>query len=133
MNEPEWVPAELVRGMHFQQLLEHGGLRGPVKLAALEAALGRPMNRFAYEEETVDLAELAAAYAYGIATLHPFVDGNKRTAYTTALVFLDLNGHDVARSQPEIVATMVAVASGSMTEQQLAAWFRDAMQPLPPE
>lgn len=132
-SEPEWVPPELVRGMHLQQLQEHGGLRGAVGMAALEAALGRPKNRFAYGGEDIDLADLAAAYVFGLATSHPFVDGNKRTAYLAAMVFLDLNGYDCAAPTEEIIRLMLGVADGSMEESQLAAWIRARMEPLLPE
>lgn len=106
-----------------------GGLRDG---NALESALARPRHKFAYDPEA-DLADLAAAYAYGIASSHPFADGNKRTAFLTALLFLGLNGYHPGRSGDEVVETMLALAAVEMTETDLAVWFRATLRPLPPE
>lgn len=88
----------------------------------LDSALNRPLNKFAYEEP--DLFDLAAAYAYGIATNHPFVDGNKRTAYVAALTFLRLNGYRLEASATEKYETFIRLASGEMEEMELSDWFR---------
>lgn len=131
MDEPTWVPPIAVIMAHTRQLLEHGGLQGTRDPNGLESALARPQNKWQYDP-TVDLASLAAAYAYGLATAHPFADGNKRTAYVTARIFLDLNGYDLERSPREIVDTMLAVATRALSEDDLAAWIRSALVPLPP-
>jgi death-on-curing protein len=98
--------------------------------AALESALARPRNRFVYGRKP-DLASLAAAYAYGLARDHPFQDGNKRIAFLTAVVFLGLNGYDLEVSDEDVVAHMVALAAGHLTEAKLAAWIRQRMRPTP--
>jgi death-on-curing protein len=131
-QEPLWVPRAWVDAAHYGQLDEHGGSHGIRDENALESALARPRNKFAYEPEA-DLADLAAAYAYGIATSHPFVDGNKRTAFVIAASFLSVNGYDLDRNDVEVIETMFAVAAGTLGEPDLAGWFRAAMRPLPPE
>jgi death-on-curing protein len=132
VHEPVWVPRAWVDAAHYSQLDEHGGSHGIRDENALESALARPRNRYAYEPEA-DLADFAAAYAYGIATSHPFVDGNKRTAFVVAASFLSVNGYDVERTDAEVVEAMYAVADGGMSEADLAEWFRVAMRRLPPE
>ena len=123
-EEPTWVPEVVVIGAQFDQLLEHGGQQGlRDKGALLAAALARPKNKFIYED--ADLASLAAAYAFAIAkTSHPFFDGNKRAGWVVALVFLELNGHEVIVTDNAAIETMLAVADGSMSEDALAEWFR---------
>lgn len=130
-DQPTWVPRLAVESAHHDQLVEHGGLRGIRDGNALEAALARPQQRRHYEPKT-DLAALAAAYAIGIATVHPFADGNKRTAYVTAEVFLALNGYTVSWSDAEVVETMLAVAASEITEDELASWFRTGLATLSP-
>jgi death-on-curing protein len=132
VDEPTWVPRAVVNAAHHAQLDEHGGAHGIRDENLLESALARPRHRFHYEPET-DLAGSAAAYAFGIATSHPFVDGNKRTAFVVAAMFLELNGHDIDRTDQEVIETMLALAAGEMTETELAAWFRESLRPLPPE
>jgi death on curing protein len=131
-GEPTWVPRTLVESGHHLQLEEHGGLQGLRDENALEAALARPLHKFAYDPDA-DIADLAAAYAYAIATSHPFADGNKRTAFMTAVLFLGLNGYHPGRSSDEVVETMINLAAGKITETKLAAWFRETLRPLPPE
>ncbi|HEX7775557.1 MAG TPA: type II toxin-antitoxin system death-on-curing family toxin [Parvibaculum sp.] len=126
--EPVWVLKQAVLAFHIRQLAEHGGGEGVRDEGLLDSALARPENKFAYEEP--DLFMLAAAYAYGIATNHPFVDGNKRTAYVTALTFLRLNGFRVDASQTEKYETFIRLASGEIGEDDLAAWFRRNAKPL---
>lgn len=132
MSEPRWIERLDVDAMHQMQLAEHGGAFGVRDENALESALARPRHRHAYEPDA-DLATLAAAYAFGIATSHPFTDGNKRTAFVVAAVFLDVNGFELDRTDDEVVATMLAVANGSMKDAELAAWFRESLRPIPPE
>lgn len=128
-DEPTWVPLLVVLATQHEQLSEHGGLHGVRDRNGLESALDRPRNRHAYDA-TADLADLAAAYAFGIATSHPFNDGNKRAAYVTAAIFLDLNGYDITHPDGEIVRVMLAVAANEIGEAELAHWLRDGMQPL---
>ena len=96
---------------------------------ALEAALARPRRRWTYDKK-VDLATLAAAYAFGLASAHAFTDGNKRVAFLTAVVFLDLNGRDLAADEVEVVQVMTALAAGKLGEPQLASWIRERLTRL---
>jgi death-on-curing protein len=105
-------------------LREHGGSPGLRDENLLESALARPRHLFAYESE-VDAAGLAAAYGFGIARNHPFVDGNKRTALMAMYVFLGLNGWTLEADEAEAVRTILALAAGDLTEARLAAWLRD--------
>jgi death-on-curing protein len=123
MTEPVWLSAELVIAVHDKQLREFGGPPGIRDSGMLESALDRPRNRWAYEG--AELAELAAAYAYGIARNHPFVDGNKRAALLALVVFLDLNGIDFDVPEAEIAAIILALAAGEVGEDGLARWIRD--------
>jgi death-on-curing protein len=94
--------------------------------SALEAALTRPQQKAHYEPES-DLATLASAYAFGIARAHPFNDGNKRSAFLTAVIFLGLNGQDLDASEVEVVQVMTALAAGSLGEVELASWIRERL------
>lgn len=113
----------VVESLHVDQIREHGGTFGFLKEDALDAALARPMNRWRYDEET-DLEALAASYAHGIVTSHPFRDGNKRTAFLTAAVFLELNGRRFTASEEEVIEVFLRLASGAKSEPDLADWFR---------
>lgn len=123
MNEPVWLDAEIMIDVHAEQLALFGGPEGIRDLGMLESALGRPVNKFSYGEE--DLAALAAAYAFGIARNHPFVDGNKRAAFAAIIVFLGLN--DIAFAPPPAQATAIilALAAGEVGEEGLTRWIRD--------
>ena len=121
--EPVWLDERLALAIHDRQLAEHGGGAGVRDAGLLASALTRPQNRWAYGD--VDAAELAAAYAYGIARNHPFVDGNKRTAWVLARVFLAINGHELTFSANEAIAVMLALAAGELGEAELAEWFRN--------
>lgn len=127
MREPRWVPRLVVEATHLDQLREHGGLAGLRDENALEAALARPQQKWHYDAE-VDLAALAAAYAFGLATTHPFNDGNKRIAFVTMVVFLGLNGKRLDADEPEVVQVVTALAAGSLKEPALAAWVRDRIR-----
>ncbi len=116
--------------MHLDQLRTHGGMSGLRDEGALESALARPQNKRACGRRQ-DHAALAAAYAFGLARNHPFNDGNKRIAFLTAVVFLGLNGWDFEASDADVVAHMVALADGRLTEAKCAAWFRTGMRRLP--
>ena len=117
-----WGPLGAVLAIHDEQISEHGGIRGVRDLAMIDSALARPRNLAAYKN--ADAAALAAAYAFGLCGNHGFVDGNKRTAWVVAETFLDLNGYAMDAPDEAVVNTMMAVASGVMTEKQLAKWFR---------
>lgn len=120
--EPVWIETELALAIHDRQLAEHGGPIGVRDASALESALGRPRNQWAYGE--ADLCALAAAYAYGIARNHPFTDGNKRTAWVLARLFLALNNVQVGFAPEDAIHMVLALASGSLTEADVAEWFR---------
>jgi len=131
VNPPEirWVSEAVVLAIHDAQLAEHGGAAGLRDESLLLSALARPRNIAAYG--TPDLADLAAAYAVGIARNHAFVDGNKRTAIIVAAgVFLPVNGYEITATNEEVVRVMLAVADGSMPEVKLAAWIREWMRPV---
>jgi death-on-curing protein len=121
---------DLVEAVQFDQIQSHGGLAGLRDDAPLESALARPRNRFAYGRKP-DLATLAAAYAFGLARDHPFQDGNKRIAFLTAVVFLGLNGYDLEVSDEDVIAHMVTLAAGRLSEAKLASWIRRQMRPTP--
>jgi death-on-curing protein len=124
--EPVWVRLDAILAAHDDQLAEHGGGTGIRDQGLLESALARSRNLFAYGEAS--LAKLAAAYAFGIARNHPFVDGNKRTALVAAEGFLGLNGFDLTAADVEAVSVFLSLAAGEMTEEQLAAWFEQKIQ-----
>ncbi len=123
MADRTWVREDVVLALHDEQLAEHGGASGLRNLGLLQSALARPENLAGYGDP--DDAALAAAYAFGIARNHPFMDGNKRTAAVTALLFLALNGIDFAISEPELVVIILALAAGELAEDDLAVWLRD--------
>lgn len=129
MREPRWVPRLVLEAVHLDQLREHGGLPGLRDEAALESALARPRQKWAYDPEA-DLALLAAAYGFGLATNHPYRDGNKRAAFLAMAIFLGLNGFEIEAPEAEVVAVMVAVAAGRLKERQLADWVRAHLVPL---
>lgn len=123
MAPPRWVPRIVLDAAHLDQLREHGGLPGIRDEDALEAALARLQQKH-HSKPDSDLATLAAAYAFGLARTHPFNDGNKRTAFLAAVIFLGLNGKDLDATEVEVVQVMTALAAGSLTEAALAAWMR---------
>jgi death-on-curing protein len=112
--------------VHLDQLREHGGLQGVRDENALESALARARNKWAYDAIS-DPAALAAAYGYGLATSHPYHDGNKRVAFLAMATFLGLNGWDLDAREADVVSTMVAVAAGRCRESELAGWLRGRM------
>lgn len=123
MTEPRWLLKEAVGSLHERSLALHGGPSGIRDEGLLESALQRPLNRYHYEG-LEDLCELAATYAIGIASNHPFVDGNKRAAFAALLLFLTLNGRPLAADKAEAIRTMLAVAAGEIDIPHLAAWVR---------
>ncbi len=112
----------MVLAMHLRQLAEHGGGQGIRDEGLLDSALQRPANKLAYGSP--DLPELAAAYAYGIARNHPFIDGNKRTALVASFTFLYVNGLRMTTTQEQNARQFLALAEGSVREEELAEWFR---------
>lgn len=124
MRKPVWVRDDVVRAIHLRQIAEHGGDSGVRDVGLLESALARPKNLLAYGDPPPDVAALAAAYAFGIARNHPFIDGNKRTAYVVCRTFLLLNGHDIKATQEEKYASFLALATGEMDQDDLAEWLR---------
>ncbi len=127
MNEPTWLQRIWVDAVHFQQMQRFGGRYGVLEEGIIEAALARPRNLWAYNDVT-DLATLAAAYAYGLTRGHGYVDGNKRVGFVAMAIFLDLNGWSLEAPEPEVVHVMLAVASGELSEADLAVWVRGHIQ-----
>jgi death-on-curing protein len=123
MSEPVWLDVEILIDLHAEQLALYGGPDGIRDQGILESALGRPVNKFAYRE--TDIAALAAAYAFGIARNHPFVDGNKRAAFGAMIVFLGLNGMDFLVPPENATAMILALAAGEVNEDGLTRWIRD--------
>jgi len=126
--EPVWLEDKIALAIHDRQLAEHGGASGLRDAGALESALARPVNRWAYGEN--DHCALAAAYAFGIARNHPFADGNKRTAWVLARLFLRLNGVELAFAPEGGIQTVLALAAGELSEEELADWFRLHIAPV---
>lgn len=123
-REIEWILEKVVHMFHAQQLAEHGGGEGIRDSGLLESALNRPRQLYHYSGGRVDLCQLAAAYAFGLARNHPFVDGNKRTAAITCELFLNLNGCFFTIGEIEKYPHYLALASGEHTEESFAAWLR---------
>lgn len=123
MDEPLWLVRGFLDEAHADQLKQHGGFPGVRDENALESALARPKNRWSYEPQ-VDIYELAAAYGYGLATSHPYSDGNKRTAFIAMYTFLGLNDLEIIASQTEVVSFMLQVAGGLLEEAPIAEWLR---------
>ncbi len=128
MQEPTWVLRQVIEAAHLDQIREHGGLAGVRDPNGLEAVLARPRQKWVYDPEA-DLALLAAAYAYGIATSHPFSDGNKRCALIAMVVFLDLNGYALTASEIEVVPIILSLAAGELSEAALREWVVQHMAP----
>lgn len=123
--EPVWLDVKVALAVHDRQLAEHGGGQGIRDPALPESALARPLNRWGYGED--DRCALAAAYAFGIARNHPFVDGNKRTAWVFARLFLALNGVELRFEPEDAIRTMLALAAGELSEEEMVDWFRQRL------
>ena len=123
MTEPRWISKRAALAMHQEQLAEHGGSNGIRDESLLDSALAKPHNVFAYAENP-DIFRLAASYAFGIARNHAFIDGNKRTALVVSLTFLHLNGLAIVSEKEDVYFTFLHLAEGSLSEEQLAEWFR---------
>ena len=123
MKAPVWVLDAVVHAIHQRQLAEHGGATGIRDAGLLEFALARPRQLFAYGGVKASMPRLAAAYASGIIRNHPFIDGNKRTAFVVSLLFLRLNGLALDATQEEKYKALVSHASGELSEEMLADWI----------
>jgi len=121
--EPHWLTRIALDAIHFEQLREHGGLHGIRDEGALESALARPRQKWCYERKT-DVVSLAAAYGFGIASNHPYRDGNKRVAFLALVTFLERNGHGFEAADDDVVSEMFALAAGRVSEGELAEWIR---------
>ena len=123
MDEPFWLTREIIIAIHDEQLTIHGGAAGLRDEDMLASAIDRPRNKFIYEQG--ELPELAAAYAFGVARNHPFVDGNKRTSLLALYTFLGVNGIDFIVPEAEAAAIILALAAGEVDEEGLTRWIRD--------
>lgn len=122
-QEPAWITYEQALAIHSRQLRRFGGAPGLRDEGMLRSALERPVNKWNYEQ--AGLPELAAAYAFGLAKNHAFVDGNKRIAFMTMMIFLRRNGIAFAPDQAQATAMMLALAAGEVSEQSLSRWIGD--------
>jgi death-on-curing protein len=123
VKEPIWVRKDVLLAMHERLLAEHGGSAGVRDDGLLDSALGRPQNLFAYEKPTI--FDLAAAYACGIIKNHPFVDGNKRSGFMAAYLFLGRNGVELTAAENDVVFQTVAVAAGKLSDREFAVWLSE--------
>jgi death on curing protein len=127
MAEYRWLDREIILAIHEEQLAQHGGGVGIRDEGLIDSALGRPQNVAAYNPDA-DLCDLAAAYAYGIAKNHPFIDGNKRTAYVAMELFLIEHGLMLTADDGDAVVTFLGLAAGEISEAELAAWIRGKVE-----
>ncbi|MBW3567923.1 MAG: type II toxin-antitoxin system death-on-curing family toxin [Proteobacteria bacterium] len=126
-----WLEKDLVLAIHDRQLAEHGGSSGVRDMTLLESALARPQQAYAYGDPLPDIAELAASLAFGLARNHPFVDGNKRTAYVAYRTFLAVNGTELTAADEDKFVTILALAEGKLSEKDFAAWLRTHLKMHP--
>jgi death on curing protein len=122
VTEPRWLTLAVVMAIHEAQIAEHGGSLGIRDAGLLESALARPRNQHV-SDKAANLTTLAAAYAFGIAKNHPFVDGNKRTAWVVCATFLEINGSEVTADQSDVVGTVLGLAAGDVDEAAFTAWL----------
>ena len=125
-----WLRRDAVLAIHEVQLAEHGGLAGLRDAGLLDAALARPQQLVAYSQPVPDVASLAAAYGFSLVRSHPFVDGNKRTAFVAVELFLALQGYTLLAEDADCVRTMVALAADDLDESTFADWVRSQCQPM---
>jgi death-on-curing protein len=123
-REPAWLTLDAVLAIHEQLVAEHGGDAGVRNLGLLDSALVAPRHQYTYGER--DIFVLAAAYAYGITRNHPFIDGNKRTAFLAAYTFLGINGWELNAPEDEVVRAVVGLSDRSMSAEAFAEWLREA-------
>lgn len=122
-----WIEKKLALAIHDRQLAEHGGSAGVRDENMLESALARPQQLYAYGDPLPDLADLAATLAFGLARNHPFVDGNKRTAYVVCRTFIELNNAELIATAEEKYLTIIALAEGKLPVEEFAQWLREHM------
>jgi death-on-curing protein len=130
-REPRFLGADVARAVHDRQLAEHGGLAGVKDDGLLESAMARPVNKFGYGED--DPCALAASYAFCITRNNPFADGNKRTGWVMARLFLKLNGVEIAFDKADAIRIMLSLAAGELSEERLGEWFRAQIIDRTPE
>jgi len=128
VSQPCWLTIPMVLAFHSNLIQEHGGSLGLRDRGLLESVLGRPRSKHHYDSP-VSLVELAAAYGFGIARNHPFVDGNKRVAFQAMYVFLRLNGLRIDADEPDVVRTILALAAGELDEDELVRWLTEHTVP----
>lgn len=124
MGEPRWLGLRTVHAVQRELIAEHGGLHGVRDEGMVESALARPQNRWTYEAGSVDLADLAASYGFGLARNHGYLDGNKRIALAAMHLFSWINGFELAAEEAEEVAIVLDLAGGELQEPELADWIR---------
>ena len=124
MKEPAWLLPEVVTAVHRMLLAEHGGAHGIRDSVLLESALNRPRQRFEYADDP-SIFDLAASYCFGLAKNHPFVDGNKRIAFTVSAIFLEINGYSLDAPEPDAVVIIEELAAGNLTEDDLSNWLQE--------
>jgi death on curing protein len=129
MTNYRWLDREIILAIHEEQLAQHGGGTGIRDATLMDSALGRPQNLAAYNPDA-DVCDLAASYAYGIAKNHPFIDGNKRTAYVAMELFLIEHGLMLTADDGDAVVTFLGLAAGDVSEEQLAVWIRGNVESL---
>lgn len=130
MTDQIWLNLRVIKAFHDRQINEHGGLPGLRNEGMLVPALSRPQNIYHYSNPKQDIAELAAAYAFGVAKSHPFNDANKRTALIAMRLFLKLNGYDLSAPPEEKYWTIIQVAANEVSEVELAQWIRENLRTL---
>jgi death on curing protein len=128
-NEPIWISEHLALAIHERQLAEHGGGTGIRDKGMFESAMARPRQLFAYGGPDTAIPDLAAAYAFGLARNHPFVDGNKRTAYVVCRTFLILNGWDIVGAPEDRYAAFLSMSAGEMDSEAFTDWLRNHTRP----
>ena len=130
MTEPIWINLRVIKAFHDRQINEHGGLPGLSDEGLLLYALSRPENAYHYSDPKPDVAELAAAYGFGLAKNNPFNDANKRTALIAMRLFLKLNGYDLVVSAEDKYKTIIRVAASEISENELAQWIRENLKEI---
>jgi death-on-curing protein len=129
MRTPKWLSRVAIDAMHFDQMREHGGIRGIRDEGTLEQTLERPKERWAEEGDKPDLARLAADYGHGLATDRPYRDGNPRVAFLAMATFLEMNGRTVTATEEEVLVAMIALTDDQLSRKKLAAWIRETLAP----
>lgn len=132
ISEPVWLSGGTVDAIHHAQIKQFGGSYGTRDAGLIESALARPQRKWEYEEDA-NLPALAAAYGYGLAKNHGYIDGNKRVALVAMFAFLDINGWQLNAPQVETVGVILRLAAGALTEEELAAWLRANVVPFEEE